>query len=92
MKELLLVITLVVLVAAFVVDKAFAANQPPSCQEQLTETTIQAYNLDKDRDTKEQQIAKVQAINAMLSQRVQLLEKQLVDAKKVIEPVEKKAE
>ncbi len=62
----------------------------PSCQDQLTEATLQAYNLDVDRDTKERHIAKYQARAYTLEQKILLLERQLADLKKSTEP--KKAE
>lgn len=62
----------------------------PSCQEQLKEVTVQAYNLDTDRDQKERKVAQIQAYAHTLEQKIAQLEKQVSDLKKPTEP--KKAE
>lgn len=97
MKELSGMMFLVVFLVLFLFSSAEADDKTkgPSCQDQLNEKTVQAYNLDKDRDAKEQSLAKVQATNIALAQRVQMLEKQIEAMKKAAEPPkadEKKAE
>lgn len=63
-------------------DKLKGSN----CQEQLQEQKVRAYNLDQDRDNKEQTIAKIQSVAMNLQQQVQALQKQIADMKKVGEP------
>lgn len=90
------VMLLVVVLALAVVGDGLAEDKKgPTCQDQLTETTVQAYNLDKDRDAKEQALAKSQVTIYQLQNQVAFLNKQLADAKKAMETPkvdEKKAE
>jgi hypothetical protein len=62
------------------------AEDKPACQDQLMVLKAQAYNLDKDRDTKEEALAKAQIDAYMLGQKVAMLEKQLAELKKAAEP------
>jgi ABC-type hemin transport system substrate-binding protein len=64
--------------AALADDKA----QGPSCQDQLNESKVHAYNLDQNRDSAERLLAKSQAVAYALQQRVAQLEKMIADMKK----------
>lgn len=86
MKEIAGLMFLVALVViALVGDVQAEDKKGPTCQDQLTETTVQAYNLDKDRDAKEQALAKSQVTIYQLQNQVAFLNKQLADAKKAME-------
>jgi hypothetical protein len=57
-----------------------------TCQEQLTDVTVQAYNLDVDRDTKERALAKSQAQVYSLQNQVVQLQKQVAVLQKAVAP------
>jgi peptidoglycan hydrolase CwlO-like protein len=64
---------------------AYAEEKPPTCPEQLSEVTVQAYNLDNDRDTKERVVAKLQVKVYQLQTQIKQLETQLADLQKAKE-------
>jgi hypothetical protein len=88
MKDRAGLMLMAVVVALFAVGVAFAEEKAkgPSCQEQLNETKVQAYNLDQDRDLKERTLAKAQTMIYGLQEQNAQLQKQIVDMKKAMEP------
>jgi len=73
-------------------SSAFAQEKKPqTCQEQLNEVTVQAYNLDAARDSKEREVAALQVTIYGLKQDLAKFEKALADLKKP-KVEEKKAE
>jgi hypothetical protein len=68
------------------------AEDKPACQDQLMVAKAATYNLDKDRDSKEELLAKAQIDAYMLGQKVVQLQQQIAELKKAAEPkVEEKA-
>lgn len=70
------------------VTPVLAQDKPkgPACEDQLAQATVQAHNLDTDRDQKERALAQEQVTSYMLRQQVTQLQKQIVDMKKMLEP------
>lgn len=81
-------ILLAVLIALLLPVTAFAQEKPKglTCQEQLSDVSVQAYNLDADRDQKERTLARAQTTIYALQQQVSLLQKQISDMKKAVDP------
>ena len=78
---------LVVLLVTFLASPAWAEEKPkpPSCQEQLSDTTMQAYNLDTTRDQLERTLAHTQVEVFTLQQQVTQLQQVLTEMKKAQE-------
>lgn len=74
------VLGFVLLLTAYGIGYAVAA-EPTACELKVAETMMQAHNLDTDRDTKEQKLAREQVKNYQLQQRVIELEKELAALK-----------
>lgn len=54
----------------------------PTCEEQLTQMSVESQNLKMEREQKESRLAKEQISVYMLRQRITQLEKQIEDMKK----------
>ena len=62
------------------------ADEKQTCQEQLMISKAGAYNLDQDRDKKEELLAKEQITVYMLRQHIAQLQKTIDELKKAAEP------
>jgi hypothetical protein len=67
-------------------------KKAPTCQESLTQTTVQANNLAHDRAQKEEALAKEQVQTYLLRQKVTQLEQTIEALKHAPKVEEKKAE
>lgn len=98
MKELPGMVFLAVFLVLFLFSNALAQApdkqkpQGPTCQEQLVDLSIQATNLDTDRDQKERIISAKQLVIYQLQNQITLLQKQVSDMKKVVDAIPKPEE